>query len=68
VYKTSTKKKNLKDISHLELTAYWNGPNTTKCNSIVMQALNFPLWKWIFVLHQVMCNDKCTKFLQDWTG
>jgi len=34
----STNKKDLKDMS--ELIARWGGPNISKCDNVVMQALN----------------------------
>jgi len=34
------KQENLKDMSN-ELIIRWNGPNISKCDSVVMQALNF---------------------------
>ena len=49
--KTSTNKKDIKDISD-ELVIHWNGPHISKCDGIVKQALNVhfkgKLWHFIF--------------------
>ena len=55
--KTSTNKKDIKDISD-ELVIYWKGPHISECDSIVKQALNvhFKGKLWHFI-----SSDVCAK-------
>ena len=48
--KTSTNKKDIKDISD-ELVIHWNGPPISECDGIVKQALNvhFKRKLWHFI-------------------
>ena len=52
--KSSTNKKDIKDMSD-ELIVRWNGPHTSKCDSVVVQALNlhFKSGPWHFISHDV---------------
>jgi len=52
--KTSTNKKDFKDVSN-ELIIWWNGSNINKCNSVVMQTLklHFNSGPWHFTFSNV---------------
>jgi len=61
--KTSTNKKDLKDMSD-ELIVRWNGPNISKCDSVVIPALNlhFKSGPWHFTSSDVRSNAKASVF------